>query len=235
MFSYICSMLYSFEQVFSYTPTRITFYAVVLCFVGCNELIGVTSLCRFLGVGESAYHAFLYFFRSTGWALSSLTAQWWFFVLSQDVIVKEHGRATLLGDHTYVPKDGRKMPGVVTLHQESETQSRPSYFRGHCWGAIGALTGTKDEPFCTPLELGIHQGSAHIGEDSDNKETLGVKIVRMALNFALKHNLPSTLILDAFFSRRSGFQSGVFRMVNQLKRAAAEADYQGKKELCCIF
>ncbi|EIM65366.1 hypothetical protein [Desulfobacter postgatei] len=26
-------------------------------------------------------------------------------------------------------------------HQHSETQSKPSYFRGHCWGAIGMLIG----------------------------------------------------------------------------------------------
>ena len=49
------------------------------------------------------------------------------------------GRAVLLGDHTCVAKDGRKMPCVVSMHQHSETQSKPSYFRGHFWGAIGML------------------------------------------------------------------------------------------------
>lgn len=235
MFNYICNMLCSFEQVFSHKSTRIIFYTVVFCFLGCPELIGVTSFCRFLGVGESAYNAFLHFFRSTAWTLPVFIAHWWIFLLSQDVIIKDNGRAVLLGDHTYVPKDGRKMPGVVTLHQESETQTKPSYFRGHSWGAIGVLTGSKNEPFCTPLELRIHQGGIHIGEDLENKDTLGVKIVRMALNFTLRHNMPSVLVLDAFFSGRKRFQSGVFNLLNRVKRASAEIGYQSKKELCRIF
>ena len=47
-----------------------------------------------------------------------------------DKTVKVSERAVLLGDHTSVVKDGRKMSGVVSMHEESETQSKPAYFRG---------------------------------------------------------------------------------------------------------
>ncbi len=50
-----------------------------------------------------------------------IVSQWQTFVISQQVTVMAEGRAVLAGDHTYVPKDGRRMPGVVTLHQDSET------------------------------------------------------------------------------------------------------------------
>ena len=56
------------------------------------------------------------------------------------------------------------MPGVLTLHQHSETQSKPSYFRGHCWGAVGMLIGSMASPFCIPLSLGIHQGFTHVND-----------------------------------------------------------------------
>ncbi|MDM8517773.1 hypothetical protein QUF76_16380, partial [Desulfobacterales bacterium HSG16] len=166
------------------------------------ELIGVTSFCRFWGFGEKAYNALLYFFRYSSWSTEMLIFQWITFVLSQNETIMIKGRAVLLGDHTYVPKDGRRMPGVVTLHQHSETQSKPSYFRGHCWGAIGLLIGSFKAPFCIPLHLSIHQGTVHIGQKNKiekNRSVLSTGIVNMAIDFALKHDLPSVLILDAFF------------------------------------
>ena len=48
-------------------------------------------------------------------------------------------RIVLLGDHTNQPKEGRCMPGVVTLSQNSETSSKPGFFRGHNWGFISVL------------------------------------------------------------------------------------------------
>ena len=56
-------------------------------------------------------------------------------------------------------------------------------------------------PFCLPLALSIHQGLLHIGQgtqEEGNNETLGTRIVQMAIEFALKHNMPAVLILDAF-------------------------------------
>ena len=59
----------------------------------------------------------------------------------------------LLGDHTHVVKDGGRMPGVVSLRETSETQHRPSYFRGQYWGALGLVVGSLAGCFCLPLEL----------------------------------------------------------------------------------
>jgi hypothetical protein len=179
---------------------------VILGFIGATDMTGITSFCRFWGLGESAYYAFLNLFRSEAFSLYMLICHWTNFVLAQNETIMVEGRAVLLGDHTYAPKDGRRMPGVVTLHQESETQSKPSYFRGHCWGAIGLAVGSLTLPFCLPLALGIHQGLIHIGKQDNaenNKETLGTRIVQMALDFAIRHNLPCVLTLDAFFSKPS--------------------------------
>jgi hypothetical protein len=71
------------------------------------------------------------------WSLSELTRHWEVFVLAQQQVVELHGRCVLLGEHTYIPMSANKAavcPGVVTIHQESETQSKPSYFRGQWWG-----------------------------------------------------------------------------------------------------
>ena len=204
MLKFLYSALYSFRSAFSRHRTWLLFCMIVLGFIGATEMIGVTSFCRFWGLGESAFHSFRNFFRSEAFSLQILLHHWTTFVLDQGESIIVQGRAVLLGDHTYVPKDGRRMPGVVTLHQNSETQSKPSYFRGHCWGAICLLIGSLAEPFGIPLALGIHQGQIHIGKQNTSKErnTMGPRIVQMALDFALKHNLPCVLTLDAFFSKR---------------------------------
>jgi hypothetical protein len=113
------------------------------------------------------------------------------------------GQAVLIGDHTLVAKDGRRMPGVVTLHQESETQSKPNYFRGHFWGAIGLLIGTVAEPFCLPLSLRLHQGFTHLRQQASaekNPETSATRLVQMALDFAVDRGQRCILVLDAFFA-----------------------------------
>jgi hypothetical protein len=75
-------------------------------------------------------------------------------------------RLVLIGDHTKTPNDGRKMPAVTTLHQDSETGSKPSYFRGHHWGCISLLVQACDKYFAVPLEATIQEGWTYL-VDSD--------------------------------------------------------------------
>jgi hypothetical protein len=204
MLGYFYNALHAFRRVFSYNTTWLVFCMVIIGFIGNSEMVGVTSFCRFFGFGESGYKTFLHFFRYSTWSLELLTCQWTAFVLAQHETVMVQGRAVLAGDHTYVPKDGRMMPGVVTARQNSETQSKPSYFRGHQWGAISLLIGSLAAPFGLPLALNIHQGLIHIGQE-DKNETLQTRIIHMATDFALRHDLPCIFTLDAYFPCASVF------------------------------
>ncbi len=204
MINFILHALKSFRNCFSRNRPWVIFCMVILGLIGANEMVGVTSLCRFWGLGDNGYNMFLNFFRSTSWSLGNIVSCWHSFVISQNKLIMVNERVVLQGDHTYVPKDGQRMPGVVTLHQDSETQSKPSYFRGHCWGAIVGLVGSLSTPFGIPLDLGIHQGFVHIGKDKNKKEpaTMGSRIVHMALDFCLRNDLICILTLDAFFSKQ---------------------------------
>lgn len=211
MLSYTYQSLMYFRKMFSRNSTWLIFCMVILGFMGTHEMRGVTSFCRFWGLGTCGYHSFLHFFRVSVWSLDALVAYWSTFVLSQNEVVRVDGRIALLGDHTCVAKDGRKMPCVVSMHQHSETQSKPSYFRGHFCGAIGTLAGSLVSPFCIPLDLRIHQGLVHVGENNkteNDRETLGTRIIQMALDFSVRHDLRSILTLDAFFPRGCSFQTG---------------------------
>ena len=207
--TYLYQMLVTFRHVFSRHTPWVLFCVVILGFIGTPHLEGLTSLCRYWLMEEADYHRLLHFFHSSAWCLDALVAHWSHLVLSQQVAVTVQGRAVLLGDHTAVVKDARRMPGVVTLHQDSETQSKPNYCRGHYWGVIGLLVGSLTEAFCLPLEARLHQGFAHLDPQPSgptDRDTQGVLLVQMALDFALRHDYPSILVLDAFFCIRAVFE-----------------------------
>jgi hypothetical protein len=161
MLAYVYHALESFRSAFARQRSWLLFCAVVLSFLAAPERIGVTSMCRFWQGNAAIYHRFLHFFRSKAYDLETLLATWQGYVWRQAVAVQVAGRAVLLGDHTRVVKEGGRMPGVVSLHDASETPHKPSYFRGHGWGAIGVVVGTLSACFCLPLELRIHQGVRH--------------------------------------------------------------------------
>ena len=71
------------------------------------------------------------------------------------------------------------------------------------------MVGSFSAPFGLPLNLNIQQGTDHITDDNadpeDPETNLKTRIMQMALDFALKHNLPSVLTLDAYFPGASVF------------------------------
>lgn len=136
MLNFIYSALDSFRSAFSRHPTWLLFCMIVLGFIGSTEMIGVTSFCRFWGLGESAYHSFLNFFRSEAFSLQILIHQWTTFVIAQGESIMVQGRAVLLGDHTYVPKNGRRMAWSSNtsskLRNAKQTLLFPWPLRGCC-------------------------------------------------------------------------------------------------------
>lgn len=207
--SYLYEMLSTFRPLFSRHLPWTLFCAVILGFIGSYHVEAIASICRFWHMDATGYHQLLHFFHSSAWCLEAVVAHWSHLVLAQHVAVRVQGRIVLVGDHTYVVKDARRMPGVVTLHQNSETQSKPTYFRGHHWGLVGLLVGSLAQAFCLPLEARLHQGFAHVRDDDTGeaqRHTLAVRLVHMALQFAVRHDTPALLVLDAFFAIAPVFQ-----------------------------
>ena len=224
MLRYVYHALESFQSSFSRQRPWLLFSAVVLSFLAAPELIGVTSMCRFWRVDEPGYHSLLHFFRSKAYHHAELLAVWQRYVLRQAVAVEIAGRCVLQGDHTHVVKDGGRMPGVVSLRETSETQRKPSYFRGQCWGAVGLVVGALGACFCLPLELRIHQGFRHLGQGEPTTPragpSLAERVVQMALAFTIGHDCPAFLVLDAFFS-----SAGVFRLARSVYSIVLKQPY----------
>ena len=109
------------------------------------------------------------------------------------------GAPGLLGDHTKTPKDGRRIPAVETMHQDSETASKPSYFRGHHWGCVSLLVGTAGKFFAAPLWAEIHGNFL--------EESRSTRIVSMACGITQTMAQQAYLVLDAFFAVGPVFQT----------------------------
>ncbi len=96
-------------------------------------------------------------------------------------------------------------------------------------------------PFGLPLSLNIHQGWTHITDEKDEKDgktdndNLKTRIVQMAIDFALKNNLPGVLTLDAYFPAASVFiQADSFWSI-ELKKPLLTLIIRAKKNCVAYY
>ncbi|MFH1615757.1 MAG: transposase [Planctomycetota bacterium] len=157
---------------FSRRATYCWFVVVFIGFILRTDNFGVSSIVRALA--PEKYTCLLHFFHSTAWNVETIMAIWWQWLVGKNVAHRIGSRLVLAGDHTKTPKDGRKMPAVTTLHQDSETGSKPSYFRGHHWGCIGIpVQAACDKYFAVPLWANIQEGLALLANSDTGKEKRG--------------------------------------------------------------
>jgi len=189
------------RPAFSRRATFVWFVVVFVGFILRSDTYGVSSIVRALSLMPESYTALLHFFHSTAWNVETLMALWWQWLVNQKVAHRINDRLVLIGDHTQTPKDGRKIPAVTTLHQNSETGSKPSFFRGHHWGCLALLVRAGDKYFATPLWASIQEGLALFTQPGDSKPLAKtVQIVAMARQVARAMRRPAYLVLDAYFA-----------------------------------
>lgn len=192
MIEYVENLLQAMRSAFSRQATFTWFVVAFAGLVMRNDYYGVSSIVRALLLDPVFYNGLLHFFHSSAWSAESLMAQWRAWLLKQKVAHMFGERVVLVGDHTKVVKDARKMPEVETLHQDSETGSKPSFFRGHHWGCISLLIKAKDKFFGAPMWAEIHRAS--LGE------TRTTRIVNVAGEIVAECGTSACLVLDAFFA-----------------------------------
>jgi hypothetical protein len=182
------------------------FVIIVLGLMIGQERIGVTSIIRELWLSPQHYAAVLHFFRSAAWKLASLRGWWIKAVLESGVLHQENGMPVMVGDGTKKSKEGRKMPCVKKLRQESENSAKPAYIFGHMFGMVGVLAGSIGKLFCIPLSIKIHDGDYPIlrwdakaeAQPEPAHESHVVRMIRDASQCARQLG-KSILLLDAYY------------------------------------
>ena len=163
-----------------------TFFWMVLILIGFTikfDYCGVTSLARGVGLIPNYYTCMLNFFNSSAVDLNKLLSLWVELIFSKfDGIVKINGRFLIIPDGIKVGKEGKKMPGVKWLHQDSDSNSKAEFIMGHSLQAIAILVKGLKNYFAVPLTARIHEGFRF---DCKDKSTLLDKLCDLLMELKL--------------------------------------------------
>ena len=176
-----------------------TFLWFLTCLAGITirgDFLGVTSIVRALGLKGICYDRILDFYHGSGLKLGKLTHTWVRTTLKIfPDILRVNGRLLLVGDGIKIPKEGKKMPAVKGLHQQSESNSKSPFIMGHSFQAIGILVGALHRVFAVPLVSRIHEGLVFTNRD---QRTLLDKMASLIESLGIGE--PFFFIADAYYA-----------------------------------
>jgi len=183
------------RPAFSHLRTFMWFAVIVAGMTSRPELGGVTSIIRALNLEEDYYPHLLGLFHSKAISLNKLRALWAKIVsqiFKDPVLVNQ--RRVFLADGIKVPRSGKKMPAVKSLHQESESNTKPEFIMGHSLQAISSLQKSHGSHIAVPIAAEIHEGVVASNRD---KRTLYDKILNLIERVVTE---PCYLVADAYYA-----------------------------------
>jgi hypothetical protein len=161
-----------------------------------TDLLGVTSIVRAMGLHGRFYNNLLDNFHSTGIKLDTMTVLWVRAVLKLfPGVLRVNGRLVLVGDGIKVAKQGKKMPAVKLLHQESESNTKAEYIMGHSFQAVSILAQAGKSVFAVPLAIRLHEGLVF---SNRCQRTLLDKMIALLLILAIDE--PYYFVADAYYA-----------------------------------
>ncbi|MEW6747562.1 MAG: transposase [Planctomycetota bacterium] len=178
-----------------------TFLWICLVLVGfCirGHLLGVTSFVRACFLLPATYPCLLHLFHTSALNLEALTPLWIRLTLKCFAPVVFRNYLVCIADGLKVPKEGRKMPAVKALHQESHDNSKPEFIMGHSFQIVGLLAKSLlGGLFCVPLASRIHEGLVWSNRD---QRTLLDKLVTLFLAITEWLDRKVMLLADADYA-----------------------------------
>jgi len=194
-------ILMKFRNCFSRYASFSWFVVIVVGIMVRYDNLGVTSVLRSLYL-IPCYELILGFFRSSAWTIEVLIAKWCLIVKEHAKLVKFGDAVVFIGDGVKSSKEGRRMPGVKKLHQESDNSSKSEYIFGHHFGGVGVLADAgSGKNFCIPLAMEIQDGVKVIfgwDKQPERQESHVVEMIRLAHRTA-KSFKKAYLLLDRLF------------------------------------
>ena len=188
-------VIWLLRPAFSRLRTFMWFAVCVAGFTVRTERLGVTSIVRSLGLHGCFYDNLLDHFHGTGFRLDQMAALWTRVVLRLfPGLVRVNGRPVLVGDGIKVAKQGKKMPAVKLLHQESESNTKAEYIMGHSFQAVSILSQAGDSVFAVPLAARIHEGLVFSNRE---KRTLLDRMIDLLKIVAVAE--PFYFVADAYY------------------------------------
>jgi len=202
MLKFIEERLSVFKTCFSRAATYRWFVIIVIGLMTRTDFLGVTSIIRCLSLRPKLYESLIHFFRSSAYSKNKLRETWYRLVRQDNRLYKLNGRNLLAGDGTKESKEGRYMPGVKKLAQESENSAKPEFIFGHMFGGIGAVIHQAANFFCIPLDItlqdGLKETSSWKNGNAGNALSHVVQMIRNSYDVARTLG-SSYLVMDRYF------------------------------------
>jgi hypothetical protein len=184
------------------TRTR-TYAWMVLVLMGLSirlDLAGVTSFVRSLGLAPSAYRRLLHLVHSSALRLDRLADLWTRWCRDTVPAFTVGTARVCIADGLKAPKEGRKMPAVKKLHQESTNNSKAPFIFGHSFQCISLLTRTASgHAMAVPLVARICEGVVWSNRD---KRTQLDRLVLLFVPLASALQAVVILVADAYYASR---------------------------------
>ena len=201
MLNFIEKFLNCFESCFSRKAAFRWFVIIVIGLMMRSDKLGITSVIRDLALRPDCYLSMMHFFRASSWSLKTIQKRWFEAVRKFSPLYKEYDFYILVGDGVKQSKEGRRMPGVKKLFQESENSAKPEYIHGHMFGGLGILAGNIGNMACIPLSIRLHDGLQTANDWEDASISCASHVVQMVENAwqAAKTFGDSLLLLDRYF------------------------------------
>ena len=200
MFQLINNILIEFCICFKHVRTWKWFMVLVFGLMIRNNHRGVTSVISSLKLNPKLYHTMLHFFRSSSYKIENLYEKWIKIALKYITIERVAGRAVVIGDHSKIPKEGRRMPGVQAMHQESDNSGKPEFIEGHNFGQVSAVITngetSRSIPLITEMQASPPKQEGKKKPDGDTLVTQMVNLVHKAAEYIGE---PVIAALDAYF------------------------------------
>lgn len=175
-----------------------SFFWIVVVLIGFMikfDFDGVTSLARGAWLLPNYYTCMLNIFYSNAVDLNKLKKLWVRLILTKFTsILRINGRLLIIGDGIKVAKEGKKMPGVKMLHQDSENNSKASFIMGHSAQVVSLLVRGLCGFISVPLTAEIHEG---FNFNTKKKLTLLDKMFDMLIRLELAE--PFYFIADKYY------------------------------------
>ncbi len=179
----------------------LTFLWMTLVLMGLccrSDNLGVTSFVRVLNLRPEAYHRLLHLFHSKALNLDVLTACWARLCLVLFRPFQVGQRLVCVADGIKAPKEGKRMPAVKLLHQESQNNTKPEFIMGHSFQALSLLVHSAGgQVAAVPLTSRIHEGLVFSNRDS---RTLLDKLVMLLFSISKVCNRTVVLVADAYYA-----------------------------------
>ena len=201
MLNFIDKFLLFFESCFSRKSAFKWFVTIIIGLMLRSDKLGLTSIIRDLALRPDCYIPMLHFFRASSWSLYGIRRRWFEAVQAFSPLYEEDGLHVLIGDGVKQSKEGRRIPAVKKLFQESENSAKPEYIHGHMFGGLGILAGNTGNWACIPLSIRLHDGLQAASSWKNASVSCASHVIQMVENAWQAASVfgNSLLLLDRYF------------------------------------